>query len=77
MAEVKNNPIMLNTLKTWRDITKHVGRRGFSLALQPITQNKAFPPGVGKSIFNFWYSKGLRFMSNLFENNNFMSFSQL
>ena len=52
MAEVKNNPIMLNT---WRDIARYVGQRGFSLALQPITQNKAFPPGVGKSIFNVWY----------------------
>lgn len=50
-AEVKNNLIMF---KIWRDITKHVGRRGFSSALQPLTQNKTFPPGVGKSIFNDW-----------------------
>lgn len=51
-AEVKNNPVMLSTLKSLSDINKHIGRRGFSLALQPITQNKAFHPGVGKKYFH-------------------------
>lgn len=38
------------------DITKCTG---FSSALQPVTQNKVSPLGVGKSIFNIWSSKEL------------------
>uniref|UniRef100_A0A3Q3FRX3 Reverse transcriptase domain-containing protein n=1 Tax=Labrus bergylta TaxID=56723 RepID=A0A3Q3FRX3_9LABR len=76
-ADVKNNAVMFSTLRIWRDITKHIGRRGFSSALQPLTQNKAFSPGIGKSIFNDWYSKGLRFVADLFQNGDFMSFNQL
>lgn len=51
--------------------------RGVSSALQPLTQNKAFPPGVGKGIFNDWYSRELKLVADLFENGNFMSFAQL
>ena len=68
---------MLNTLRIWRDITKHIGRREFSSALQPLTRNKAFPSGIGVTIFDDWFSKDLRFVSDLFENGNFMSFTQI
>lgn len=61
----------------WRDITKRSGRRDFSSALQPLTNNKAFPPGTGVSIFDDWYSEELRLVSNLFENGYFMSFKQI
>ena len=55
-AEVKTNFIKLNTLRIWRDITKLIGRREFSSALQPLTRNKAFPPGIGVTIFDDWFS---------------------
>lgn len=68
---------MLNTLKTWHDITKHAESEGFSTALQPLTQNKAFPPGVGKGIFKNRYCKGLRLVTDFFKDGNLMSFPQL
>lgn len=58
-TEVKNNSITVSTLSIWRDITKHIGRRDFSSARQPFTENKAFPPGIERSIFDDWYSKEL------------------
>lgn len=66
---------MLSTLKIWHDITKHIGRRGFSSAFQPLYKNKVFPPG--KIIFSEWYSKELHFVADLFESGNSMSFTQL
>lgn len=71
-AEVKNNLVILCTLRIWNDITKHTGRKVSSSALQPLIDNKAFPPGIGKSIFTDWYSKDLKFVSDLFEDGNFM-----
>lgn len=75
--EVKNNSVMVSTFRIWHDITKHTGRSDFSSALLPLINNKAFPPGIGKSIFDDWYSKDLRFVSDLFENGTFMSFKQI
>lgn len=70
-AEVKNNSVILCTLRIW-----NTGQKVSSSALQPLIDNKAFPPGIGKSIFTDWYSKDLKFVSYLFENGNFMSFEQ-
>lgn len=60
IGELKNNPIMISTLRIWRVISEHIGRRDFSFGLQPLIKNKAFPPGVGMSIFDDWYSEELR-----------------
>lgn len=76
-VEVKDNSVMLSTLRIWHDITKYTGRKHFSLGLQPLIKNKAFPPGISPSIFNDWYLKELRFVSDLFEDGNFMSFAQI
>jgi len=76
-GNVKNNSIMFSRLRIWCDITKHTGRRDFSSALQPLIDNKAFAPGIGMSIFNEWYLNELRFVSDLFQNGNLMSYKQI
>uniref|UniRef100_A0A3P9KC19 Reverse transcriptase domain-containing protein n=1 Tax=Oryzias latipes TaxID=8090 RepID=A0A3P9KC19_ORYLA len=76
-VEVKNNNVMLTTIKVWHDIVTFCGRRKFSSAMQPLIKNKAFPPGISFSIYDQWYTKGLRFVSNLFEKGDFMSFRQI
>ncbi len=65
-AEVKNNSIILSTLRICCDITKYIGQRDFSSVLQPLILNVSSPPGIGISIFDDWYSKELRFVSDSF-----------
>ena len=48
-----------------------------SSALQPLTRNKAFTQGIGVTLFDDWFSKDPRFVSDLFKDGNFMSFIQI
>uniref|UniRef100_A0A3Q4HJU4 exodeoxyribonuclease III n=1 Tax=Neolamprologus brichardi TaxID=32507 RepID=A0A3Q4HJU4_NEOBR len=74
---VRNNFILMPTLKVWHNIAAHVRRRGFSSALQPLIRNKAFLLGIDISIFDDWCSKNIRFICDLFERGGFMAFNQV
>ncbi len=63
--EIKNNPIIFNTVKVWQDIMKRAGRRGFLSGLTPLTGNRDFLPGVQKSLFHRWHGKGIRVAGDL------------
>lgn len=75
--ELKHNPIIYNSVRVWRDITKFLGRKHLKSSLSPITQNPDFPAGVGSSVFCAWRDKGIHVLADLFRDNTLMSFQQL
>lgn len=75
--EVKNSPIMLNTIRTWERIVRLSKVKGPTSALHPIIQNRAFPPGLGTNIFQCWYDHGIRVVGDLFEDDKLLSFEQI
>lgn len=50
-TDVRNNPILLNSLKTWRDVTAHAGKGDTFSYLTPIQDNRDFLNGIKSAFF--------------------------
>lgn len=57
--------------------TQQQPRKVHSPFLHPITQNRALPPDLGRAIFQSWYNKGVKTISDLFVTKTLLSFKQL
>lgn len=75
-TNLRNIPVMCNTVKVWTQMMAYVGRKGFSSSLSPITVNKAFPPGNCK-VLDLGHKKGMRIIGELYSENSLMSFTQI
>lgn len=75
--EIKNNPIIYNTIRVWREMRKRLGREDCTSFLTPLLRNKDFVPGMSRSMFDTWHKNGLRVIGDLFQNNTLMNFEQL
>lgn len=75
--EIKCNPIIYNSIRIWRDISKYLGRGKAKSLLSPITQNPDFPAGVNSPTFLAWRDKGIHMIGDLLRDDAFLSFQQL
>lgn len=71
---IKNNPLIINSIKVWQDISEYMERWGVKSMLSPICNNQDFIPGLRLSLFESWHDKGIHVIGDMFENNILMSF---
>ena len=76
-SDMKRNPVIYNTIRVWRDITKYFRESASSFALTPLTRNEEFAPGIQNSIFDSWHKKGIKLICDVYQGNLLMSFQQL
>lgn len=76
--DIKNNPIIYNTLRVWWGVRKQINPNGWASFLTPlIKKNQDFIPGLHTNLFNIWHDKGLRVIGDLYEGSTLMTFQQL
>lgn len=75
--DIKNNPIIYNTVRVWRGIGKHMGEVPCTSLLNPLIRNQDFTPGLVPSIFDLWHSRGVKVVGDLYTENVLMTFQQL
>lgn len=75
--DIKNNPIIYNTIRVWQEICKHLGRGSYASFLTPLTRNQDFHPGLRPNIFDRWHGNGVRVIGDLYDNMIQMTFQQL
>lgn len=74
---IKQNPIVYNTIRVWRDLSRYFGENISSFALTPVTRNEEFAPGINSIVFDNWHRKGIRLIRDVYQDNTLMSFQQL
>ena len=75
--DIRDNPIIYNSIRVWRQINLYAGRGNVKSLLTPISSNHEFRPGCTSPIFKTWHSVGLRVLGDLFRDGVLMSFQQL
>ncbi len=76
LSQFQSNPVVYHSIRIWSQF-----RRNFKLQTtsvhSPIKNNYNFPPSLSDATFGVWSSKGIKFISNLFVEGKFGSFTQL
>lgn len=75
-AKYTSNPIILSTVKIWRQFRRHFKLASLS-PLMPICDNHIFLPSALDPVFSMWKEKGLVFFKQLFIDKVFASFDNL
>lgn len=70
------NPIVLSTLKIWKQFRQHFWLESLSF-LSPICNNHLFLPPAIDHTFKRWKDKGMACFSDLFIDNSFATFTNL
>ncbi len=70
---------MFKTIKILgkKKVVKFTRRGGLFSALHPIIQNKAFPPGLGMSVFQCWYDQGIKIVGDQLKDGKLLSVIQI
>lgn len=71
-----DNPVVINSLKIYAQFRKHYKLLRICL-FSPIAKNSFFQPSMQDTVFNIWYNKGIKCISDLFIQGEFASFEQL
>ncbi len=74
---IKNNPLIINSIKVWQEISEYMDRWGVKSMLSPICNILEFLPGLRRSLFESWLHKWILVIGDIFEDNILMSFQQL
>lgn len=72
----KNNPIIHDTIRTWKQMRKHFNL-GVLSSLLPVAANPTFTPSTLDGAFNVWRESGIRNIGDLYIKGTFASFQQL
>lgn len=75
--KLKHNLVIYNSIRVWRDITKHLGRKNVKSSLSPTVQYPDFAAGPGSSVLSSWRDKGIHVIGDLFKDNTLLSLQQL
>lgn len=76
MACYKNNPIIHDTIRIWKQLKKHFNLNALSFLLL-IAANPTFIPSTFDGAFNVWKGLGLCSIGSLYIKGTFASFQQL
>lgn len=72
----QSNLIVSQSIKIWAQFRRHFGLKNTSI-YAPIWRNHNFPPASLDASYQFWHTKGIQFVFNLFSDGRFLSFSEL
>ena len=72
LPKVRDNPILIRSIKIWHDMHRFVGRKGAFSYLTPRMGNRDFLPGVDNVVLCSWRERGVRLVGDLFNDNNFL-----
>ncbi|CAI5657319.1 unnamed protein product [Oreochromis niloticus] len=71
-----NNRVVQQSLRIWSQFRQSLGLRAFSLQ-SPVAANHLFVPSMADNAFHIWHRKGLKSFADLYEDRQFVSFSQI
>lgn len=76
-GDIKNNPIVYNTIRVWQEVCKYLGRGSCASFLTPIIRNRGFVLGLSSNIFDKWHDNGVHVIGDLYHDRVLMTFQQL
>lgn len=75
-SKFTGNLLVRSTLRIWKQIRSYFGWQSMS-PKSPICNNHVFSPSITDKSFSCWYSKGIREISDLYQEGSFCSFQQI
>lgn len=71
------NPFVKNTVIVWYEVLKYLKENAALSQFSPIWGNKNFTPGTNDLGFKIWANKGINKISDLYDNNVLLSFTDV